>query len=370
MHSEDITVLQSFNIHPQTGFLPTPPPLLQLPAYFEAWEQLAHNLTPALQMGSFRELVIALPVLDADVLSGDDQWERAYLLLSCFGQAWHWQTEEPNTILPPQLAIPWSKVADRLERPAVITHSSIVLNNWRKINPEGPLEVENLACLMQFGGSQDEAWFYLITTHMEAQGSTSLCKLVALKRLLAAGEKEQAASLLTHLKTEVDALTASFSRVRERCDPYVFYHRVRPYLASLTKVTFTGTDRLMRSYHGGSAAQSSLIQSLDAAMGVERSGGEARYLNEMRRYMPAQHRAFVEWLEADRGAIETMKSDLGLSLLREHVLTALRNFRQAHMAVVHDYIMLQAKVSAGPGATGTGGTSPMRFLEAVKEGTR
>jgi indoleamine 2,3-dioxygenase len=35
--------------------------------------------------------------------------------------------------LPEQVSIPWSQVAARLGRPPILTHSSIVIHNWKRI---------------------------------------------------------------------------------------------------------------------------------------------------------------------------------------------------------------------------------------------
>ena len=48
----------------------------------------------------------------------------------------------------------------------------------------------------------------------------------------------------------------------EHCQAEIFFQTIRPYLASFQNVIFEGVDDLpVRNYHGGSAAQSTLIQS-------------------------------------------------------------------------------------------------------------
>lgn len=69
-------------------------------------------------------------------------------------------------------------------------------------------------------------------------------------------------------------------RMYERCDPNVFYHEIRPFLAGSKNMAGAGLPRGVfydvgegegewRQYNGGSNAQSSLIQFLDAVLGVE-----------------------------------------------------------------------------------------------------
>ena len=369
-HLVDTSALcREFDIHPERGFLPAEDPLTCLPAYYHLWEELAASLTPALNAGTFRELAKNLPTLSTEHLDSRVAWERAYLLLSCFGHAWHWQTTPPDTTIPASIAKPWTEVADHLDRPAVITHSALVLRNWRRLDAEQPIALGNIACLMQFSGGQDEAWFYLLTVAMEAQGGPMLRRMMSLKTAVEDRNEAEAVTILQGLRDDAEALTVTFNRMREKCDPYIFYHRVRPYLASLTKVKYEGCEPEIRNYSGGSAAQSTLIQSFDAALGVHREGGGAGYLLEMRRYMPTDHRRFLHWLEEGNDLPSWAEANLNVRMAREEALASLRGLRQAHLDVVHEYIVAQSKLIAGPGATGTGGTDPGKFLKAVKDTT-
>lgn len=54
--------------------------------------------------------------------------------------------------------------------PPLLTHLSLVLHNWHRLDPSGPLLAENLACNCQFLGGQDETWFYTVTVEIEARG--------------------------------------------------------------------------------------------------------------------------------------------------------------------------------------------------------
>ena len=60
------------------------------------------------------------------------------------------EPDSPATELPVQLALPWSRVSDRLGLPPVILHSTITLSNWRLINKHGPLALDNLTTLYSF----------------------------------------------------------------------------------------------------------------------------------------------------------------------------------------------------------------------------
>src|SRR5437899_295207 len=97
-------------------------------------------------------------------------------------------------------------------------------------------------------------------------------------------------------------------RMPERCDPYIYYNRVRPYIhgwkdnPTLPRgVVYDGVEDFQgatQHFRGETGAQSSIIPALDAAFGVSHAEDPLRqYLAEMRDYMPPKHRAFIETVE-------------------------------------------------------------------------
>ncbi len=158
--------LARYEVDPARGFLPSRDPLARLPAAFDAWEATAAQVSELLLAGRLREALDQLPEVDLDLLGRHDELERAMLLLCIFGNAYVWGAEEPAGALPRAVAVPWCGVAHKLGRPPIIAHASIVLRNWRRIDPEGPLTLDNLATLQTIGGGGDEQWFYLIPAAM------------------------------------------------------------------------------------------------------------------------------------------------------------------------------------------------------------
>jgi indoleamine 2,3-dioxygenase len=102
------------------------------------------------------------------------------LLLSFFAHA-YLQTDVQETFrLPSTIAIPWAKVAAKLGRPTVLAHASAVLNNWRIINPEQPISLNNIALLKSYQGGIDESWFILVTVAIEKEGTNIINAIVGL----------------------------------------------------------------------------------------------------------------------------------------------------------------------------------------------
>lgn len=54
--------------------------------------------------------------------------------------------------------------------PPLLTHTSLVLHNWHRLDPSGPIRTGNLACNCRFLGGLDETWFYIATVEIEARG--------------------------------------------------------------------------------------------------------------------------------------------------------------------------------------------------------
>jgi indoleamine 2,3-dioxygenase len=174
----------------------------------------------------------------------------------------------------------------------------------------------------------------------------------------------------------------------DKCDPYVFYWKIRPYLAGWENMAEAGLphglvyegvddtaepfseEKIYRRYAGGSAAQSSLIAALDIAFGVEHHKTGSRpshneekapakgnkFLMSMRKYMPKQHRQFLEDLEVAANIrpymlqlFENYKngdiSPLEMSIVDSYnnCLDQLKLFRDKHVQIVTRYIISQAR---------------------------
>jgi len=63
-------------------------------------------------------------------------------------------------------------------RPPVLSYASYALNNWRRINPELPIELGNIALLQNFHGGQDEEWFVLVHVAIEATATPAIQAIV------------------------------------------------------------------------------------------------------------------------------------------------------------------------------------------------
>ncbi len=378
--------VRSHPIAPERGFLPPEDPLRRLPPAYEQWEELAHELPKLLVARQVRARLEALPVLPTDALTAEAELERAMLLLSFLGHAYIWGEAPPARALPAGVAVPWHHVAARLGRPPVLSYQSYVLTNWRRLDPDGPIALGNIVTLQNFAGGIDEEWFILVHVHLEAVAGRALAAIGPAQEAVVAGD---AAALATHLRAMaegLDAMTRVLERMPERCDPYIYYHRVRPYVngwknnpALPDGIVYEGVADYggrPQQFRGGSGAQTAIIPAIDAALGIDHADDPLRpYLLEMRAYMTPAQRAFIEAVEAGPSVrAYVLAHHRAHPELREAYNTcvlALQRFRQRHLEYAALYVQRQAQRQAGNSTEiGTGGTPFMPFLKKHRDETR
>jgi indoleamine 2,3-dioxygenase len=90
-------VLEDFGVSLQNGFLPDDMPLWQLPnSYYESWESIVGQIPSLLRTKRLRTEVDSLPVLSPSKLEAENEWQRAYLLLSFMTHAYIWGGDRPS----------------------------------------------------------------------------------------------------------------------------------------------------------------------------------------------------------------------------------------------------------------------------------
>ncbi|MEE3292937.1 MAG: hypothetical protein VX275_08405 [Pseudomonadota bacterium] len=363
-------MLGLYDIDVSNGFLPSKEPLTALPDEFEIWDSMAQEFSGLLNAGVFRTQAEAMPIInDVSRLQTPMELERAMLLLSIFGHGFVWQGYESSGYVPASIAIPWTLVAERLGRPPTLAHASLVLNNWKKLRYDDSIKLGNLRTLIQFHGGLDESWFYLVTTEIEAIGAGVLNQFSRIQQVAHSDDFQQIEDSLKEVCDSLTKLNMTLNRMYENCDPYIFYNRIRPFLASFEKIEYRGCKQNPRSYFGGSAAQSSLLQAIDAMLGIKHREEKSRsYLVAMRNYMPTGHAAYINALENEKPLVRAIARHNGCQQIHTACVDALTKFRQSHLKIVSDYVSSQMS-NIGPGHTGTGGTDPIVFLKQIAKDT-
>jgi indoleamine 2,3-dioxygenase len=363
------------------GFLPEEDPCTRLPAAFAPWDELGSELPGLLAAVRAREHIEQLPLLEPQLLEEPRHLERAMLLLSFFGHAAVWEKgrEHPQLSFPRSVAVPWVEVARRLGRPPVLSYSSHALNNWKRIDAQGPIALGNLQLLQTFLGGLDESWFILVHVELEARGAPISQAAVAAQEAVVADRPElllQQLRLIAEAQRETERVLL---RMTERCDPSIFFSRIQPYLHGFLQlpVRYEGVKELEAQpqlFAGASAAQSVLLPLLDAVLGVRHSQDTLhQYLLELRRYMPPAHLAFLEAMERGPSVRDYLLSRRSPELVEAYngCLELLCGFRQKHMEMTARYIIQPARQHApAQGEQGTGGTPFTHYLKKHRDETQ
>jgi indoleamine 2,3-dioxygenase len=367
-----------------TGFLPAPDPLQKLPAEFAFWDELGRELPKLLVAGKVRSVVDGMASLDASKLSEDTAVRRAMMILSFLGHAYVWGEADPPRSVPAALAVPWHQLAAKLGRPPVLSYASYALDNWRRLETHKPIELGNIVMLQNFFGGRDEEWFVLVHVAIEAQAGRALGAMTAAQDAVLHDKIEEATSALENLTHAIEIMRRILLRMPEGCDPYVYFHRVRPYIHGWANhpalpdgLVYEGVNAyngVGQKFRGETGAQSAIVPSLDALLGVTHAQDELRsYLAEMRDYMPPEHRAFVERLESGP-AVREFVSRHKNSVLRAAYNSAveqLEEFRSTHLEYAHRYIIKQSRGGRkNPNTVGTGGTPFGPYLKKHRDETR
>ena len=385
--------LTDFGISPERGFLPSDPheTLPDSPAL----NHLGHEMPKLLSARQVRRFIDEQSSFLESVPSDwrEEEYRAAMRILSFAGHAYVWETPgQPAVTLPSQLARPWHEIAQKLGRPPVLSYASYALDNWRRLDGTKPIQLDNIVLLQNFLGGLDEEWFVVVHIQIEQQAGPGLNGLV---RAINAASKEKDEEVLLGLQDLASAQTAmrdTLLRMKERCDPYVYYTRVRPYIHGW-KNSPSLPDGLIydkveayaqrpQLFRGETGAQSSIVPCLDAGLGIHHAPDPLTvYLQEMREYMPPTHRAFLQ-------ALEIRTDDQGRALLSGYVhdrkqrhpelwsaycacVDLLAQFREIHIGYADSYIHRQHQTSAtNPTAVGTGGTPFMTYLQKHLDETR
>ena len=209
----------SYDVDPALGFLPAVDPLVDLPPAFAEWNRLSRELPYLVLTSRVRSTLKDFTTPDLSLLKSNAELERAMLIISALSMAYIWTEEPVAQVLPAALAVPWATVADRLGRPPMITHSSVVLNNWRRLDPLDSLHADNLACIQHFMGGMDEQWFFTATVALEASGAPALMPLAQAKDAVAIGNAARLTELLVQIKEVFKAVNIALLRIYESVNP-------------------------------------------------------------------------------------------------------------------------------------------------------
>ncbi|KAF1938723.1 Indoleamine 2,3-dioxygenase [Clathrospora elynae] len=343
----------------KNGFLPAESPLSRLPhGYYQPWERIIEKMPILIEEQQIRQWVDELPVLDTYLLASEPEWQRAHSMLAVIAQGYIWTGPDPSERLPPAITIPFLQTAEHLEVHPVATYAALNLWNWTPLKEDTDLtQPENLVALHTATGTDDESWFFIISNAMEARAGPLIEVMLGAIEAVEMDDVPTIVHALRYFETGMKSIGELLERMDERCNPQVFYHMIRPFLAGSMNMEAAGLPNGVfydegdgkgswRKYRGGSNGQSSLLQFFDAVLSVDhsRSGG---FHAEMRGYMPGPHARFLDDVEAIaniRGYVDSHRDNAELLAAFNTAVAALSRFRDKHIALVTRYIIIPSRM--------------------------
>lgn len=360
---------------------------ITLPPRFDAVCETAGKLSGLLSTGRVRHWLdqLADPLLEEWANDApEEQVRTAMVHYSFLVQAYVWGEDDPPKHLPANLARPIVALADRLGQAPLLPYSAYVLDNWARLDKSGPIALDNIYMVQNFAGGGDENWFVLIHVAIEAEAGVLLDNAAKLVTAARNGEEAEAERLLTEMDGTWERVYDVFGRMTERCDPYVYFHRVRPYIHGWANnpaldggLIYEGVEKFggkPQAFRGQTGSQSSIVPAMDALFGVAHSDDPLKsFLDELHQYRPVKHRRFIEDL-AEQSTLRAFVEGSSSQSLKDafnKCVEQVARFRTRHLEYAASYINKQAGSIAGNDPdVGTGGTPFMKYLKKHRNENR
>jgi indoleamine 2,3-dioxygenase len=377
--------IRDFDMTPETGFLtPHDMAAVTLPSDFAPILDAGRRLSDYLMTDKVRKFLDRLPEIDMDkhlpTLS-DAQLRMLMVHYSFIVQSYVWGEVEAAKILPRCLAVPYCKLADKIGQFPLLPYTSYTLDNWGKFDKNGGITLDNIYVIQNFLDGMDENWFIMVHIEIEAKAGRILA---AIPQLLEDVKADKMSAVVETLKLCRDVwaeVNATFSRMTEKCDPYMYYHRVRPYIhgwkgnpAMPEGLIYEGVEKYAgkpQSFRGQTGSQSSIVPTMDALLQIGHETDPLReFLDELHAYRPPKHRMFIEAVQKDSQLRDytIAKQNAELMGLYNDNVNHVQAFRTRHLEYAASYINKQApKVDGNPVDVGTGGTPFMKYLKKHRD---
>ncbi|KAJ7994198.1 hypothetical protein DPEC_G00263420 [Dallia pectoralis] len=391
--------LDQYHVSEEFGFI-LPAPLAELPPYYQPWMDIALRVTDLIYSHTLRSYILKMPLLNTQLLKSHRELRLAHLALSVMTMGYVWQEGENDTVkmLPRNLAIPYWEVSQRLGLPPILTHADAVLANWKKRDPQGPFDIENLELIFTLPGGDSVRGFFLVTLLVELAAVPVIKSIPVVIDGVQCGNTESVTRALEELSQAIQGMTDALKKMHAYVEPEVFYGIIRIYLSGWkdnscmpSGLMYEGVQAEPMEYSGGSAAQSSLLHCCDELLGIKHEAKSGAFLSRMRNYMPPAHKRLIQdiSLRPSLRVFVQQQASERLTAAFQLCATRLLAFRNYHITVVSRFITIpaararalrnqdisskQEMVSNAPKAleeTGTGGSGILSFLKTVRDRTR
>jgi indoleamine 2,3-dioxygenase len=348
------------------GFLPPFDPLRAFPAHssYAMLDTMGAELPKRLAGAGFRSWAESLHIPPWDDVPDSEATGEAqlyYVRVGFLASAYINQIGQPPVrSLPPNIALPLCSVCDALNRPPILSYAGYALYNWYRLDARGPIELGNIDTVQNFVELYDEHWFILVHVDIEARAGAALDAILGLAEDATWQERARVDAAISVITATVTAQTDVLRRIPEHMSADLYFRTFRPYIRFFEQVVYEGVERAPISFRGETGAQSSVMPLLDAFFKIRHEPNAlTRHVADMRRYMPASHRALLQRVDAvpDVRTVATPAVFNG-------AIEAIAEFRGVHYGWARQYI-----ADKEPDTLGTGGTPYVAWLEQLRRET-
>jgi indoleamine 2,3-dioxygenase len=350
------------------GFLPATDPLTRFPAGspYESLDDLGRHLPSILEdkHGRLYLETVSIPNWTGPASTPESlrQLQLYYVRLGFVASGYVNQIgQPPATVLPRNIAQPLCEACTLLDRPPILSYDGYALLNWTRYDAKKPIALGNIDTFQNFVHLYDEHWFILVHVEIEAIAAESLAAIEDAATGAASKDAVRVTAGLSRLADTIRRMAAVLRRIPEKMDPHVYFRAFRPYIRFFENVVYEGVDATPASYRGETGAQSSVMPALVSFMKVPHKPSMLmNHLQDMRRFMPADHRRLLAEIAALPDPRPFAAADAYNAVLEE-----MARFREIHFGWADMYIHQRV---ADP--RGTGGTPYRQWLQQLVDETR
>ena len=344
------------------GFLPEQDPLCSFPAGspYKLLDDIGRDLPGLLHDSQFRRFArtLNIPIYRGEVNNENLPEIRLYYLrLGFLASAYINQVgENACHVLPANIAVPLVQVCKLLERPPILSYDGYALYNWRRFEPDRPIELGNIDTLQNFVHLYDEHWFILVHVEIEAIAAGILAAIARINTALKTAPEPDIEADLWQIAKAVGRQVNVLKRIPEKMDPTLYFKTFRPYIRFFEHVVYEGVNQNAIDFRGETGAQSSIVPVLVEFMKIpHQSSILIEHLKDMRRYMPKRHRLYIEQVAA-MPSIKRTEYRESFNAILDNLI----EFRKVHFGWANEYIHKHVKDPRG-----TGGTPYMQWLNQM-----
>ncbi|MFW2373576.1 MAG: hypothetical protein ACN4GM_10685 [Gammaproteobacteria bacterium] len=362
------TMIKPALLNAHRGFLPIHDPARAFPesSQLSMLDEIGRDLPHWLEQDDFHSRVRQLEIPhwpeNLDPLEQKPYLRLYYLRLGFLASAYINQTlTSPAKELPANIAQPLVRACRLLGRPPILSYDGYVLYNWYRLDKDAPIELGNIDTIQNFIAVYDEHWFILIHLVIEAIAESIINAIITISRSLKTGDIDKLNSSLLNIAQWVNKQCHVLQRIPEHMDSAIYFKTIQAYTGFFENIQYQNIDMLAMNYQGQIAAQSSIMPSLIALMKIphKKTPSLTGHLLDMRKYMPRDHRLFIEWLEN----MQDFKSMADKDAFNQ-VLQAMANFHRIRYGWAEEYANQHSEDSPV-----TASTAYMPWLEQLIDKT-